>query len=83
MGLGTPTAENGSGPPTSFLPWGQSRPQSAPSQTADRTRPFAFSSFPVLLRDELLPQFLLETPPSNKQWDPGAWRVGEALLGPF
>lgn len=42
------------------------------SQTADRTRPFALSSFPVLLRDELLFGFLLETPISNQKWDPGA-----------
>ena len=49
---------------------GQSRPRSDHSQTAGQTRPFAFSSF--LLSDELLLGFLLETPPSNKQWDPGA-----------
>lgn len=39
---------------SSFLR-GQSRPRSDHSQTADQTRPFAFSSF--LLSDELLPWF--------------------------
>lgn len=36
---------------------GQSRPKSGHSETTDRTRPFAFSNFPVLLRDELLSSF--------------------------
>lgn len=40
----------------SFL-WGQSWPKSGHSQPADQARPFAFSSFPALLRDELLPCF--------------------------
>lgn len=39
---------------------------------AGQTRPFAFSSFLVLLRDELLPQFPFGNASFQQQWDPGA-----------
>lgn len=53
------------------------------SQTADWTRPFALSSFPVLLRDELLFGFLLEMPLSNQKWDPGAQAAVLAAVAVF
>ena len=67
----------------SFL-WGQSRPRSDHSQIADQTRPLAFSSFPVLLRDELLPRF----PFGNSSFQQavgsrGPGRVSDSLLGLF